>query len=174
MANKKQVAVAAGTAAAISLAIPALQKFEGIWLTARIDRIGTGQPPTVCYGATRAEIPTLKVGQKFTLEECKKLLEQSLPKYTALIAPCIRVPISPLTRAALISMSYNAGPAAVCKSSVVAKLNAGNAAGACEAIKTWYIRARGVVVKGLINRRAEESMMCSQGLKPTPTERNCK
>lgn len=169
--KKASAGIAAGTAAAIALAVPAIQRFEGVWLTAQIDTIGTGQPPTVCYGATKAEIPNLKPGQKFTLEQCRNLLEKSLPKYTQAIAPCIHVPISPLTRAALISMSYNAGPGAVCKSNVVARMNAGDMHGACETIKGWYIRARGVVVRGLINRRADESRMCAQGLLPAPKPR---
>lgn len=153
-----------GTAAALTLAIPHVSKWEGIWLTAKVDTIGTGQPVTYCYGQTD-EFGKVKVGTKFTVEQCKQMLLLSLPKYNERISPCITVPISDMTRAAFISIAYNAGSGAVCKSSFLAKFNAGDERGACEAIKTWYIRARGVVVKGLINRRRDESALCFAGLK---------
>lgn len=169
MATKKAAAgISAATAAAITLAVPFVSKWEGLWITAKIDTIGTDQPVTVCYGATRAEIPDLQVGQKFTAEECKALLAKSLPKYSAIVDGCVKVAIPTSVRAALYSASYNAGAGAVCKSPMVAKANAGNLNGACEAFKSWYIRARGVVVKGLVNRRADESKLCYSGLSQKP------
>lgn len=167
--SKRKAAIA--TAAAIALATPFVAKWEGLWTTAKIDHIGTGQPVTVCYGATRADIPDLKVGQKFTAQECLAMLAKSLPKYSSAVDGCVKRPIPTSVRAALYSAAYNAGPGAVCHSPMVAKANAGDFDGACASLKSWYIRARGVVVRGLINRRADEARLCASGINaPEPVE----
>lgn len=167
--SKLKKSAAAGGAVVICCAF--LQPWEGLWTTAKIDTIGTGQPVTVCYGATKAEIPDLKVGQKFTKEQCAALLLKSLPKYDAKIAPCIHVALPNEARAALDSAAYNAGPAAVCKSQMVSKMNAGDLRGGCEAFRGWFVRARGKIVKGLVNRRNAEADLCLSGLnKPAPMQ----
>lgn len=161
----------AAGAGALVLACSFIQPWEGLWTTAKVDTIGTGRPVTVCYGATKAEIPDLKAGQKFTKDECAKLLVKSLPKYWNGISRCVRVDLPDSAKAALISAAYNAGPAAVCSSPMVAKMNAGDVAGGCAAFRTWYIRAQGRVVRGLINRRNGEAALCMNDLKnpPKPT-----
>lgn len=143
-----------------TLAVTVIAPWEGLWTTAKIDRIGTGQPVTACYGMTRAEKPDLRVGDKFTPEQCMEYLVKAIPHYRKPLEKCVKVEITNHQWAALTSASYNAGPGAVCKSPMVKHFNAGNPRAACEAFKTWYIRARGVVVKGLINRRAAESKFC--------------
>ena len=162
MATRNQK-IALGTAAALTVALPFVQKWEGIWTTAKVDRIGTGQPVTYCYGQTD-EFGKVKAGTKFTVEQCKEMLLASLPKYNAEISKCITVPISDTTRAAFVSMSYNIGTAAFCKSNVLKNINAGRPVDACNAMMNW-VKARGVVVQGLVNRRKEEKALCLAGLK---------
>jgi len=158
-----------GGAAAFALACAFIQPWEGLWTTAKVDTIGTGQPVTVCYGATKAEIPTLKTGQKFTKQECAALLTKSLPKYWNGIAPCVHVDLPDSAAAALISAAYNAGSSAVCKSPMVKAMNGGDISGGCNAFRGWYVRARGRVVQGLVNRRNGEADLCLSGLnKPKP------
>ena len=157
-----------GTAGCIAIACAFVQPWEGLWTTAQIDAIGTGHPVTYCYGATGNNV---KAGEKFTPQECSALLEKTLPTYLAQIKPCIKVDIPDKVQAALLSAAYNAGPAAVCHSPMVKKINAGDIIGGCEAFRGWYVRASGRVVKGLINRRAGESQLCSEGAtdpKPEP------
>jgi lysozyme len=162
-----KTAGAAG-AGAILLAVAVLQPLEGLWTTAKVDNIGTGDPVTVCYGATRAEIPDLKVGDKYTKQQCIDLLKKSVPKYWSEIASCIHVSLPDSAKAALISASYNAGPSAVCNSPMVAKFNAGDVYGGCDSFEGWYVRAKGRVVQGLINRRNAEKAMCLHGLHQKP------
>jgi lysozyme len=150
-------------AGALLLAAAFIIPWEGLWTTAQVDTIGTGRPPTVCYGATRAEIPTLKVGDKFTKGECDELLLKSLPKYANAIAPCIKVPVSDKEFAAFISFSYNVGSAGFCRSSTAALLNRGDHRGACDALMNWT-KAQGRVVKGLVNRRTAERKLCLEGI----------
>jgi len=149
----------AGSAAVIALACAFIQPWEGLWLTAKVDKIGTGRPVTACYGETEG----VKLGQRFTKQQCDEMLAKKLPRYAAEIAPCIRVPISEKTRAAFISFAYNVGSAGACRSTAFKLLNAGNTRAACDALMNWN-RAQGRVVKGLTNRRAAERRLCIEGI----------
>lgn len=141
--------------------------YEGLDLTAKRDKIGTGHPITFCNGLTSAD-GKVTVGQRFTPEQCKELLAGALPKYLAPIEACIHVSLPDKVKASLLDAAYNAGPAAVCKSSMLAHMNAGNIAAGCNAFKGWYIRSDGVVRKGLINRRNGERQLCLSGLSEKP------
>lgn len=161
----------AAGAAAILLAITFTPIWEGMDSVAKKDMIGTGHPVTYCYGQTD-EFGAVKVGTKFSKAECDKKLAESLPKYLDGIWPCIKVSLPDKTLAALLDAAYNAGPAAVCKSPMVAKMNKGDIKDGCEAFEDWYIRASGRVVQGLINRRGgnpkehrkTEKDLCLEGL----------
>lgn len=157
--TRHKVGISAG---AITAAITFIQPWEGLWTTAKVDTIGTGHPVTYCYGMT-SEAGRVEVGKKFTPKQCTDLLAQTLPKYWDEIAPCIKVPLPDKPKAALISAAYNAGSAAVCRSPMVAKMNAGDIKGGCQAFSGWYVRASGQVVKGLINRRNGERKLCLDG-----------
>ena len=154
----------AGTAGvgAILLAATFIMPWEGLWTTAQVDTIGTGHPVTYCYGET-TEAGPVHAGQKFTPKECSDLLKQSLPKYWDEIAPCIHNALPDKVKASLISAAYNAGSGAVCKSPMVAKMNAGDVKGGCDAFPAWYVHASGKLVKGLQNRRKGEEKLCLEG-----------
>jgi lysozyme len=158
MALKTSTKAGAGSLAVIT-ACAFIIPWEGLWTTAKIDTIGTGNPPTVCYGETEG----VKVGDRYTKQECEAMLAKKLPRYAAEIARCIKVPISDKTRAAFISFSYNVGSAGFCRSSAARRLNAGDLRGACDALMQWN-RAQGRVVKGLTNRRAAERKLCLEGI----------
>lgn len=162
----------AAGAGVILLAVSFLKPWEGLWTTAQVDTVGTGRPVTVCYGETRADIPNLQVGDKFTPKQCSDQLAKSLPKYWDGIAPCIHVALPDKAKAALISAAYNAGPAAVCRSPMVERMNAGDIFGGCDAFAGWYVRAQGRIVKGLVNRRNGEKALCLEGAseRPKPKE----
>ena len=149
----------AGGAAVIALACAFIQPWEGLWLTAKVDRIGTGRPVTACYGETEG----VKLGQRFTKQQCDEMLAKKLPRYAAEIAPCIKVKVSDKTRAALVSFAYNIGSPRACGSTAFKLLNRGNIRGACDALMNWNM-AQGRVVKGLINRRAAERRLCIEGI----------
>jgi lysozyme len=173
MALKTSHKVAGGTAAAVIAATVAfLPAWEGMDKVAKRDMIGTGHPVTYCYGQTD-EFGKVKVGTRFTKAECDAKLAQSLPKYLDKIGPAVHVPVPAKTMAALLDASYNAGPAAVARSPMVAKINRGDIKGGCEAFKGWYVRSDGQVRKGLIARRAGETVgdtrkserkLCLEGL----------
>ncbi len=164
-------AIAASGAGAIAAAVAFLPNWEGMDKVAKKDMIGTGHPVTYCYGQTD-EFGKVAVGTRFTKSECDAKLAESLPKYLEKIQICIHVPLPDKALASLLDAAYNAGPAAVCKSPMVAKINKGDLKGGCEAFKGWYIRSAGQERKGLVARRSgigdgrkSERDLCLEGLK---------
>lgn len=160
----------AGSLAVIAAATTILTVWEGTDLVAKKDMIGTGHPLTYCHGQTD-EFGKVKEGQRFTPAQCKDLLAKSLPKYLTPLQACVKVQLPVKTMAALLDAAYNAGPAAVCRSPMVAKMNAGDIRGGCEAFAGWYIRSDGQVRKGLVARRGglpgdkrvNEKQLCLEG-----------
>lgn len=148
----------AAFAATIALAVPCVAQFEGLWLSAKPDTLAHGIP-TVCYGETEG----VKVGDRYTKEQCQQMLALKLPRYLDEIDRCIHVPIADRTRASLLSFAYNVGSGGFCKSQAARLLNAGKDAAACEALRPWN-RAGGQVRKGLVHRRSKEVAMCRVGL----------
>jgi lysozyme len=160
----------AGSAAVIAAATSILVIWEGTDLVAKKDMIGTGHPMTYCHGQTD-EFGKVKEGQRFTPAQCKDLLAKSLPKYLTPLQKCVTVELPVKTMAALLDASYNAGPAAVCRSPMVKKMNAGDIKGGCNAFEGWYVRSDGQVRRGLVARRSglagdkrvNEKQLCLQG-----------
>lgn len=161
----RKTAITVASAAAIASALPAVKAYEGLWLTAKVDTIGTGRPVTACYGETE----DVRIGEKFTEKECSDLLAKKLVRYDAEIGRCIHVELPDYTRAALVSFAYNVGSAGACRSSTIRLMNAGDIRGGCEALMQWT-RAQGRVVKGLVNRRSKERALCLSGLMQNPKE----
>lgn len=166
MANKRTKA-GIGGAAVIALCVPFLTYWEGTDLVAKRDAIGTGHPITYCHGQTD-EFGKVKAGDRFTPAQCDALLAKSLPKYLAPLQACIKVAIPDKAMGAALDAAYNAGDAAVCHSPMVAKFNAGDIKGGCEAFAGWYVRAAGNVVRGLVRRREAERKLCLEGVNEPP------
>ncbi|WP_407122729.1 glycoside hydrolase family protein [Bradyrhizobium sp. STM 3561] len=172
----KKTAITVASAAALAMVLPAVKKSEGYWPTVKVDTIGTGRPCTGGYGETEG----VKCGETHDEKFWSDRLAMRLREYDARIGECIKVDVPDSVRAAMITTSYNAGTAAVCRSPMVAKINAGDFRGACAALLTskiidgklvytgWYIRAQGKVVKGLINRRRDDQRMCFSGVDQKP------
>lgn len=148
---------AAGLAAALALAVPLVANFEGERRVGYLDII---KVPTYCFGGTG---PEAVVGRRYTAETCRTQLAEDAYVHAVPLTRCIKVPIPPETFAAMISLSYNIGPAGVCRSSAVRYLNLGDIKRACSAI-TLYDKAGGRVIRGLQNRRAAEKRLCLRGV----------
>lgn len=160
--------IGGGAAAIVACCVTFTPIWEGTDLVAKRDPIGTGHPLTYCNGLTSAD-GKVKNGQRFTPAQCNKLLAPTLEKYWAKIDPCIKVNLPVKTSAALLDASFNAGPAAVCRSPMLAKMNAGDIRGGCEAFVGWYVRSDGKVRRGLVARRQGdtrkgEKQLCLEGL----------
>jgi lysozyme len=147
----------------IVIAVTCVSLFEGFASKPYVDRVGTGQPITWCYGETKSDHPVPAMGTTFTKAECQAILATDLPKYDAQIQKCLTpatyAGLPPYRHAALVSFTYNVGGGAFCKSSIVKYLNAGNPTAACNAM-LQYNRGGGKVLQGLVNRRNTERTMC--------------
>lgn len=166
--SKTKSAVTVAGAGCIAACVAFLPGWEGMDKVARRDAIGTGHPVTYCYGQTD-EFGTVKVGTRFTKQECDEKLAESLPKYLAPLEQCVHVPLPDKTMAALLDAAYNAGPAAVCRSPMVTHMNAGNIRAGCDAFAGWYVRSDGQVRRGLVARRQGdgrkgEKQLCLEGI----------
>lgn len=148
---KKSGALMAGAVALVGA-------WEGVKTVAYKDIVGV---PTVCFGETRG----VKMGDRYTMDECRAMLGDALVEFETNMRKCLKAPDSipdkPYT--AFLSLSYNIGTGAFCGSTVARKANDGDLRGACNAIPAWN-RAGGRVVKGLVNRRAEEQKICLEGV----------
>lgn len=140
----------------IAIATPLVAAWEGLYLKTYKDRLAHDLL-TVCYGMTSYDRP-VHLGDVYTKEECQQFLADALPRYYAGIAKCIHVNISEHQKAAAVSLAYNIGVRAVCKSTFVRKLNEGDPK-ACDYILR-YSMASGRVIQGLINRRRAERRVC--------------
>ena len=145
----------------LAVAIPLVGKWEGLRLTAYQDIVGVW---TVCYGETKG----VRVGDTYSQIECDAMLAREIIDYRDRLRPsftadtiAMRLPV--MRDVAFTSTAYNVGVGAFGGSTAVKRLNAGNIEGACEAL-TWWNKAGGRVVRGLVNRRAEEQAMCMQGV----------
>ena len=143
--------------ALMAAAVALVGAWEGVRTVAYRDIVGI---PTVCFGETRG----VKMGDRYTMEECRTMLGDALVEFETGMRKCLTNPgaIPDKPYVAFLSLSYNIGTRAFCKSTVARKANAGDLKGACNAIPMWN-RAGGKVVKGLTNRRAEEREICLQG-----------
>lgn len=128
--------------------------FEGLRLKAYKDAVGV---LTIGYGTTAAAgvgiVPHL--GMTITEVEAETYLTRALEKFAAKISPKITAPINENEFGAFLSLAYNIGPGAFAKSSALRKFNAGDKAGAANAILLWN-KAGGKVLSGLVRRREAE------------------
>lgn len=145
----RRTKVAAGTLAVV---IPFVALYEGLRNVAYRDPVGI---PTICFGHTE----NVRMGDYRTTEECKAMLIPELEKANYAVSNCLHDPISDRQRAGFVSLVYNAGPKAVCGSTLQRRWNSGDRRGACDAILMWKY-AKGVELPGLVRRRKEERELC--------------
>lgn len=131
-----------------------VKEFEGLRLKAYKDAVGVW---TIGYGTTAAAGLGIapKDGMVITEAEAEGYLVKGLEKFGASIRPKITAPINENEYGAFLSLAYNIGPGAFAKSSALRKFNAGDKAGAADAILMWN-KAGGKVLKGLVRRREAE------------------
>lgn len=141
----------------IAICTPLVAGWEGLFLRTYKDRLAHNLL-TVCYGMTKAEDPDISINDVYTKEECQQFLADALPRYYNGVAKCIHVELTEHQKAAAVSLAYNVGIRAVCKSTFIRKLNEGDPK-ACDYIMR-YSMASGRVIQGLLNRRRAERKVC--------------
>ena len=155
---KGPLAAIVGAAAAATL-ITTVPKEEGWELRAYRDIAGIW---TICGGDTK----NVRPGMVETEEGCRRRLEAQLVAHASPVMKCtprLAEPGRDMQRAAAVSLAYNIGVGAYCRSTVDKRFDAGDWKGACDAFLSWNkARVNGVLrpVTGLTNRRKRERDMC--------------
>ena len=137
---------------AMDLAVAIVKKWEGCELRAYADPATGGAPYTVGYGATG---PDIKPGTVWTLEQAEHDLAERVKLLIERIrALLVKEPTAPQL-AAMTSLAYNVGASAFASSTLLRLFNAGSPQRAAEEFPKWR-KANGKVMRGLVNRRADE------------------
>lgn len=146
------------TAVVLATALLKLPGFEGYRSKPYVCPAGCW---TIGYGSR-----WLKSGKPVTAKtppiseaDAASLLLQSVMTYDAALSRLVKVPLSDVQRAALLSWQYNVGTPAVESSTLLRKLNAGDYTGAANELPRWNkatVKGHLVELAGLTNRRAYE------------------
>lgn len=145
------IAPKAGTATITNISGPQ-------YLRVYLDMVGVA---TACDGLTGEGI---KLGKSFTEAQCAQMLIDRLTADGAHVMACtpglaLSIPRRDNVRYAALSLAHNVGWPTYCASTMRRQINAGQIAAACTSL-TWFNRAGGRVVKGLVDRRAREAAIC--------------
>ena len=125
---------------------------EGCKLVAYPDPGSGGDPWTIGYGHTGSNIvPGLHISQ----EQADDYLRRDLAWVEKCINNSVKVDLTQGEFDALCSFVYNLGCSALGKSTLLAKLNAGDSDGAAQEFGRWT-KAGGRVLQGLVVRRKAE------------------
>lgn len=129
-----------------------------------VDRLGRGQPLTVCNGITGSEVVA---GRYYTPDDCHKL---ELPRYREaerLAKARLRHwdTYNPWVRASFIDMVFNLGPGALTDTTIQRLANAGDLAGACAQMPRWIygtVAGQRTRLPGLVDRRDTTRELCAE------------
>jgi lysozyme len=151
-----------GSLAATSLLLT-VPKEEGTELAAYRDIAGI---VTICNGDTK----NVRMGMVETPVGCQRRLEAQLvahAKPTLACTPRLAETGHDWQRAAAVSLAYNIGVGAWCRSTADKRFDVGDWKGGCDAFLSWSkakVNGHLRVVQGLLSRRQRERAICLKGL----------
>lgn len=117
-----------------------------------------GDVPTIGFGTTEG----VRLGDKITPINALERALTDVQKFEGALKRCVTVPLHQHEYDAYISLAYNVGSGAFCKSTLVQKLNAEDYTGACKEILRWD-KFQGQSLRGLTLRRQKEYEQCIAG-----------
>lgn len=139
--------------------VAVIQYFESLELKAYPDPATGGKPYTIGFGTTvYPSGAPVRPGDVCTKEQAEKYLLNDLAKFEKVVSDAVRVPLNQGQFDALVSFTYNLGPANLRSSTLLKMVNAGDFAGAAGEFKRWN-KANGKVMRGLTRRRAAEQCL---------------
>lgn len=140
-------------AGAVAVLVPTVKQWEGTRLVPYRD---VARIWTVCTGDTANVV----AGRRYSKAECEARLERQLIAHARPVLECVpSLSRRPNQLAAAVSLAYNIGTSAFCRSTVARRFNRGDWKGGCDAFLMWN-RAGGRVIPGLTNRRKAERLIC--------------
>jgi lysozyme len=114
-----------------------------------------GDIPTIGFGTTTG----VRMGDTITPGKALGRALQDVQTFEGALKQCVTTPLHQYEYDAYISLAYNIGSGAFCRSTLVKKLNALDYAGACQQILVWD-KFKGQPLRGLTLRRQEEFKKC--------------
>ncbi|MFA9287643.1 lysozyme [Comamonas sp. SY3] len=173
MADQSQyiqaVAADVGTSQAVKIAMVMGSYYESSYRhigTPYVDKLGKGQPLTVCNGITGRAVVA---GRYYTPADCYTL-ERSrylAAERTAMGMFRLWTTYTPLQQAVFIDFIHNKGEGALYTSTLLRKANAGDVIGACRENPRWNrgtVNGVSVVLPGLQARGDANGEICEAGL----------
>ncbi|MGE8495364.1 glycoside hydrolase family protein [Comamonas sp.] len=163
------VAADPGTSEAVKIAMVMGSYYESSYRhigTPYVDKLGKGQPLTVCNGITGRAVVA---GRYYTPADCYAL-ERSrylVAERTAMGMFRLWSTYTPLQQAVFIDFIYNKGEGALYTSTLLRKANAGDVVGACRENPRWNrgtVNGLSVVLPGLQARGDANGEICEVGL----------
>lgn len=146
-----------------AIAVAGIALHEGYSSRAYDDGVGV---QTVGFGSTaHPDGRPVKPGDTVAPERAVVMLARDADRFGREIARCIGdVPLAQHEFDAYVSLAYNIGSPAFCRSTIVRRLKQTppDYAGACAAIKLWT-KAGGRELPGLVKRREAEYRQCMGG-----------
>ena len=138
---------------ASAIGVAGITQWEGFRSEAYLD---IGGVPTIGYGSTK----DVEIGDKIDEKGARRrLISEIVSEYHPGINNCVKVPLNQSEYDAYLSLTYNIGVNAFCKSTLVKLLNQEKYTEACNELPKWN-KVKGKVSKGLVNRRAAELKLC--------------
>lgn len=139
--------------------IDLIKSFEGLQLQSYRDSVGVW---TIGYGTTRINGQTVQPGMSITEDEAEQYLRTDVSGTEWYVNNYVSTSLTQPQFDALVSFTYNLGPANLHNSTLLRLLNSGDYSGAANEFPKWDM-AGGHVIQGLLNRRlAEQQMFLSE------------
>jgi lysozyme len=113
---------------------------------------------TIGWGHTNDHGMQFNAGTAWTQAECDAELASDMKHFEAVVDRLVKVELNQSQYDALVSFAYNCGDGALAGSTLLRKVNAGDFEGAAREFPRWN-KGGGVVLKGLVRRRASEALM---------------
>ena len=129
--SESSVRVVLATLALSALGFVSITGYEGYTDKAVIPV--KGDVPTIGFGTTGG----VKMGDKTTPPKALARALTDVQRFEGALKSCVRVPLHQYEYDAFVSLTYNIGSGAFCRSKLVEKLNAEDYAGACAEILRW-------------------------------------
>lgn len=114
-----------------------------------------GDVPTIGFGTTEG----VEMGDRITPERALVRLLQDANKFEKAVRRCAPVPMHQYEFDAYVSLTYNIGEGAFCRSTLVKLLNQQKYEEACKQILRWD-KFNGRSLPGLTKRRQQEYEQC--------------
>ena len=114
-----------------------------------------GDVPTIGFGTTAG----VKPGDRIDPVQALGLAMADVTRFEGAIKQCVTAPLRQHEYDAFVSLAYNIGSGAFCKSTLVRRLNSLDYPGACREILRWD-KFKGKPLPGLTKRRLAEYKTC--------------